>query len=117
MVALGREGDVVRYGSMLARVLGASLVLTGPELVYDVLDMGEGRVTWIKPVSLANRLCNLSWMGVYGEGSYDLVVFTGIPYTTMWTMLSNIGKRAPNLRTTIVLDKLYHPLPLTPSPT
>lgn len=112
LVAVGGSDDIPKiawYGSRLARILGASLVFTDPRQIYRVLEMGLVNVTWIKPVSLANRLCDPEWRGVDGKGSYDLVVFTGIPYTTTWTMLSIIGKRAPSLKT-ITLDKLYHPL-------
>jgi acetyl-CoA decarbonylase/synthase complex subunit epsilon len=69
---------------------------------------GYHPAAWMGVVDLTNRFSDLTWTGFDGKGSYDLIMFIGIPYYLQSQMLSTLKHFAPDLLT-VSLDRHYHP--------
>lgn len=65
-------------------------------------------ITLMSLVDFANRLQDPNWQGIDNKGTYDLVLFIGIPYSLGWLILSSLKHFSSNL-TTVSLDRFYQP--------
>jgi len=102
------EGDLtIDFVIRIARALDIPIVATA-HTVGQFVQRGIQPTAFMPAVDITNRLADPSWKGLDGQGPYDLVVFTGIPYYLEWLLLSGLKHFAPDLKT-ISLDRFYHP--------
>jgi anaerobic carbon-monoxide dehydrogenase, CODH/ACS complex subunit epsilon len=59
-------------------------------------------------MEIADRLIDPDWRGLDGEGQYNLVLLSGLPYPFCWTLLSGLRNGAPRLKS-VTLDRKYQP--------
>lgn len=71
------------------------------------IERGYDRITSMRIVELTNKLVNQG-QGTTGDGSHDLVIFSGINYPLLSQMLSSLKHFATNLKT-ISLDRYFQP--------
>ena len=60
-------------------------------------------------MDIGNRLKDLEWNGVDGEGQHDLALFMGMPYYMEWLILSGLKHFACEDLMTISVDRFYQP--------
>jgi acetyl-CoA decarbonylase/synthase complex subunit epsilon len=83
-------------------------VLATSHSVKDLISKGIKVEVVMGGMEIVDRLCDPAWIGLDGEGQYDLVLIAGISYSLCWVLLSGIRNGAPALKT-ITLDRVYHP--------
>lgn len=83
-------------------------VVASRNTAYKLEDLGIPLAASISVYELSDRLRDNSWTGFDGSGRYDLVVFIGFPYITLWLILSGLKHFASGL-STISLDPYYQP--------
>jgi acetyl-CoA decarbonylase/synthase complex subunit epsilon len=63
---------------------------------------------WMSAMDIGNRLKDPLWMGLDGQGPYDLALFMGLPYYMEFVILSGLKHFSQNLKT-ISLNRFYNP--------
>ena len=63
-------------------------------------------------IEIGERLRDPDWMGLDGEGQYDLVLMMGFPYYMSWLVFSSLkhyALRGDKYLTTVSVDRYYQP--------
>jgi acetyl-CoA decarbonylase/synthase complex subunit epsilon len=98
---------LIDYVIKLAEKANIPIVATA-HVAGEFLKRGYEPAAWMPAVDIGNRLADPDWMGLDGNGSYDLALFVGLPYYMEWTILSGLKHFASNLKT-VTLDNTYQP--------
>jgi acetyl-CoA decarbonylase/synthase complex subunit epsilon len=98
---------LIDYIIKLARNANIPIVATA-HVAGEFLKRGYEPAAWMPALDISNRLADPEWMGLDGNGSYDLALFVGLPYYMEWTILSGLKNFASNLKT-VTLDNTYQP--------
>lgn len=77
----------------------------GPSLYF--LEISRHSDT-IPVIEIVNLLADPDWKGLTRNGAPDLVIFSGLPYSMEWTLLSGLKHFAPHLKT-LALEYGYEP--------
>jgi len=83
-------------------------VLGTSSAAKDHIARGIRITTIMGGMEIADRLIDPEWTGLDGEGQYNLVLLSGLPYPFCWTLLSGLRNGAPYLKT-VTLDRKYQP--------
>ena len=101
------QEDGVDLAVQLAKKYRLHVVATA-HLKGEFLKRGFFDVYSFSTMEIGERLSDIEWDGLDGQGSYNVAVFLGLPYYVLWVVLSGLKHKAPKL-TTITLDPYYHP--------
>jgi acetyl-CoA decarbonylase/synthase complex subunit epsilon len=115
IIIVGHEAAEIRLGKrkpidyviLMAKATKAPVVATA-HIIKEFLERGFQSAASMSAVDIANRLQDSEWDGLDGKGQYDLALFSGIPYSMEWNILSGLKHFAPHLKT-ICLDRFYQP--------
>jgi acetyl-CoA decarbonylase/synthase complex subunit epsilon len=102
-----RDGDLIDSAIRMQKTGKMNIAATG-HLIKEFRKRGANEVKSVQLMNLGDRLRDPEWTGLDGKGSYDLVIFAGLPYYLEWLVLSGLKNFAINLRT-ISLDSNYQP--------
>jgi acetyl-CoA decarbonylase/synthase complex subunit epsilon len=98
---------LIDYLIKLAEKTNIPIVATA-HIAGQFLKRGHEPAASMPALDISNRLADPEWMGLDGNGSYDLALFVGLPYYMEWTILSGLKNFAPSLKT-LTLDNNYQP--------
>jgi acetyl-CoA decarbonylase/synthase complex subunit epsilon len=98
---------LIDFAIELARKAKIPVVATA-HTVSEFLSRGYKPDGWMPAVDIGNRLTDSTWIGLDGNGPYDLALFLGLPYYMGWTILNGLKHFAPHVKT-IALDNVYQP--------
>ena len=87
-IKLGDE-SLIDYLIRLSKTANIPIVATA-HVVKEFVERGFQPDSWMPIVDIANRLRDPEWMGLDGEGQYDLALFVGIQYYMEWIILSSL---------------------------
>lgn len=98
---------MIDYARKMGDITGIPIVATA-HTVREFIDRGVQQVTFMSAMDIANRLKDPEWMGLDGNGPYDLALFMGLPYYMEFVILSGLKHFSSNLKT-ISLNRYYNP--------
>ena len=105
-IMLGKRKPI-DYIILMVKATKTPVVATA-QVIKEFLERGVQSAASMSAMDIANRLQDSEWDGLNGEGQYDLALFSGIPYSMEWNILSGLKHFAPHLKT-ICLDRFYQP--------
>jgi acetyl-CoA decarbonylase/synthase complex subunit epsilon len=100
------DGDLVDYAIRAAKYKKLTVVATA-HLVGEFHRRGAKKVNSMALFVLGKYLAEEGWMGFDGKGSYDTVIFAGLPYYMEWLVESGL-KNFSGI-STISFEKSYQP--------
>jgi acetyl-CoA decarbonylase/synthase complex subunit epsilon len=77
-------------------------------MVSEFLKRDYTPAGFMSAVDISNRFVDPEWKGLDGKGTYDLVMYIGLPYYMESFILSGLKHFAPDLKT-MTLDNVFHP--------
>lgn len=83
-------------------------VVATAHTVREFIKRGYKPAASMSAMEIGSRLVDPEWTGIDCKGSYDLVLFIGLPYYMAIEILSGLKHFAPDL-TTVTLDNMYNP--------
>jgi acetyl-CoA decarbonylase/synthase complex subunit epsilon len=99
--------QLIEYLIDFANASKVTVVATA-HMVGEFIKRGYQPAGFMSAMDIGNRVVDPEWKGLDGKGSYDLVMFVGLPFYMEELILSGLMHFAPDLRT-MTLDNLYHP--------
>lgn len=114
LLALGSKTfdrvEGVQVSSLASKLASTGLftVVASKSVAPRLEDVGLKIAAGVSVYELGDRLRDPGWIGFDGNGNYDLAVFLGFPYITLWLVLSGLKHFARKL-TTISLEPYYQP--------
>jgi acetyl-CoA decarbonylase/synthase complex subunit epsilon len=119
LLVVGHESNVedlgekkpIDYAIMIAKA-GKIPVVATAHIIGEFEKRGFKGAASMSLVEVGDRLKDPNWMGMDGEGQYDLALMTGFPYYMSWLVLSGLkhfAMRGNKYLTTISMDRYYQP--------
>lgn len=105
------EKMLIDYTISLAEAGEIPIVATA-HIIGEFKERGYNNVASMSLMEIGERLRDPNWMGLTGEGQYDLILIIGFPYYTSWLVLSGLkhfAQRGNKYLTSISLDRYYQP--------
>lgn len=87
-------------------------IVATAHIIGEFNERGYSKASSFSLIEIGERLKDPDWMGLDGEGQYDLVLMMGFPYYMSWLVLSGLkhyALRGDKYLTTISLDRYYQP--------
>jgi acetyl-CoA decarbonylase/synthase complex subunit epsilon len=100
------HGDLVDYAMRAMKYKKLTVVATA-HIVSEFRKRGENRVNSMSLFVLGKYLTDSDWKGFDEKGSYDTVIFSGLPYYMEWLVESGL-KNFSGVNT-ISFEKSYQP--------
>ena len=105
------EKKIIDYAISMAEVGEIPLVATA-HIIGEFNKRGYNTAVSMSLIEIGERLRDPNWIGLKGEGQYDLVLTIVFPYYMSWLVLSGLkhfAKRGEKYLTTISIDRYYQP--------
>ena len=105
------EKKLIDYAIMIARA-GKIPVVATAHIIGEFKRRGQEAAASMSFIEIGDRLKDPNWMGLDGNGQYDLVLVMGLPYYMSWLVLSGLkhfALRGDKYLTTISMDRYYQP--------
>ena len=101
------NSQMIDYSIRMNKAVGMPVVATA-HTINEFTKKGFQPSSCLSVMDIGNRLKDPTWMGLDGNGQYDLALFMGLPYYMEFVILSALKHFAPNLKT-ISLGRFYNP--------
>ncbi len=100
-------GKLISYLARIAEVWKIPVVTTNRSASLYFAEIRRHSFP-IPVIEIANLLSDPGWKGISENGTPDLAIFSGLPYSMEWTLLSGLKHFAPHLKT-LSLEYGYEP--------
>jgi len=101
------DAEMIDYAIRISNAGGVQVVATA-HIVGEFVKRGFNSAASMTAMEIGERLADSEWMGLDGNGPYDLALFMGLPYYMGFVILSGLKHFSTNLKT-ISLDRFYNP--------
>ena len=101
------DAEMIDYAIRIGNAGGVQVVATA-HIVGEFVKRGFNSAASMTAMEIGERLADSEWMGLDGNGPYDLALFMGLPYYMGFVILSGLKHFSTNLKT-ISLDRYYNP--------
>jgi len=101
------EKKAIDYAIEIAKKAGIPVVATA-HTMKGFLERDFKPAGMMGVADITNRIIDPDWKGLDGKGSYDVVLYLGVPYYFQTQILSSIKHGAPSIKA-ISLDRFYDP--------
>lgn len=101
------NSEMIDYAIRMNKTIGIPVVATA-HTINGFIKKNFHDANWMSAMEIGNRLQDSSWVGLDGQGPYDLALFMGLPYYMGFVILSGLKHFSNNLKT-ISLNRFYNP--------
>ena len=101
------SSKMIDYAIRLNKATKVPIVATA-HTIKEFVNNGFYSAVQMSAMDIGNRLIDPNWIGLDGNGPYDLAIFMGLPYYMEFVILSGLKHFSTDLRT-ISLDRYYNP--------
>jgi len=101
------DAKMIDYAIRMSNAARVPVVATA-HVVSEFIKRGFYSAAYMPAMDIGDRLADSEWMGLDGNGPYDLALFMGLPYYMEFVILSGLKHFSTNLKT-ISLDRFYNP--------
>jgi acetyl-CoA decarbonylase/synthase complex subunit epsilon len=101
------DAKMIDYAIRMSETAEIPVVATA-HTINEFIKRGFHSAVCMHAMDIGNRLKDPEWKGLDNKGSYDLVLFMGLPYYMEFVILAGLKHFSKNLKT-ISLDRFYNP--------